>query len=80
MHRNHRRRRGTYGIYYTPPAVTGHIVRSTHEILCAEFGLPDGLADTGAASGAASVSLLDLIERSDVIYDAVLVRRFLTHK
>ena len=45
-HRHHRKRRGTYGIYYTPRPVTAHIVRSVDEILRHEFQLVDGLADT----------------------------------
>ena len=34
------------GVYYTPLPVVRFIVRSVHEILQREFGLPDGLADT----------------------------------
>lgn len=34
------------GVYYTPLPVVRFIVRSAHEILQKEFGLPDGLADT----------------------------------
>jgi len=34
------------GIFYTPPAVVGFIVRSVDEMLRDEFGLPLGLADT----------------------------------
>jgi hypothetical protein len=34
------------GIFYTPPAVVGFIVRGVDEILRTEFGLPLGLADT----------------------------------
>jgi hypothetical protein len=34
------------GVFYTPKPVVSFIVRSVHEILQKEFGLPDGLADT----------------------------------
>jgi len=34
------------GVFYTPKPVVSYIVRSVHEILQKEFGLPDGLADT----------------------------------
>ncbi len=34
------------GVFYTPRAVVGYIVRSVHELLQTEFGLDDGLADT----------------------------------
>jgi len=34
------------GIFYTPPAVVGFIVRGVDEMLQTEFGLPLGLADT----------------------------------
>lgn len=34
------------GVFYTPKPVVGFIVRSVDEILRAEFGLADGLADT----------------------------------
>ena len=34
------------GVFYTPKPVVSFIVRSIHEILQKEFGLPDGLADT----------------------------------
>lgn len=33
------------GVFYTPKPVVSFIVRSVHEILQKEFGLPDGLAD-----------------------------------
>lgn len=33
------------GVYYTPEAVVGYIVRSIHSILKSNFGLADGLAD-----------------------------------
>jgi predicted helicase len=34
------------GVFYTPQPVVSYIVRSVHELLQAEFGLPDGLAST----------------------------------
>lgn len=34
------------GVFYTPQPVVSYIVRSVHELLQAEFGLVDGLADT----------------------------------
>jgi hypothetical protein len=34
------------GVFYTPRPVVSYIVRSVHELLQSEFGLPDGLADT----------------------------------
>src|SRR5207249_6374010 len=34
------------GVFYTPRPVVSHIVRSVDELLRAEFGLEDGLADT----------------------------------
>src|SRR5206468_12543487 len=34
------------GVFYTPRPVVSYIVRSVHEVLQTEFGLPDGLADT----------------------------------
>lgn len=34
------------GVWYTPKPVVGFIVRSVHEILKTQFGLPQGLADT----------------------------------
>ena len=34
------------GVFYTPPPVVSYIVRSVDELLRAEFGLADGLADT----------------------------------
>jgi hypothetical protein len=34
------------GVFYTPHPVVFYIVRSVHELLQAEFGLADGLADT----------------------------------
>jgi hypothetical protein len=34
------------GVFYTPRPVVSYIVRSVHELLCTEFGLEDGLADT----------------------------------
>lgn len=34
------------GVYYTPEPVVNYIVRSVDHILKADFGLPDGLADT----------------------------------
>lgn len=36
------------GIFYTPPAVVGFIVRGVDEMLRTEFGLPLGLADTSS--------------------------------
>ena len=32
------------GVYYTPEAVVGYIVRAVHSLLKSHFGLPDGLA------------------------------------
>ena len=34
------------GVFYTPQPVVSYIVRSVHEVLQTEFGLPDGLAST----------------------------------
>ena len=34
------------GVFYTPRPVVSYIVRSVDELLCSEFGLTDGLADT----------------------------------
>ncbi len=34
------------GVFYTPRPVVSYIVRSVDELLCTEFGLQDGLADT----------------------------------
>jgi type I restriction-modification system DNA methylase subunit len=34
------------GVFYAPRPVVSYIVRSVHELLQTEFGLPDGLADT----------------------------------
>ena len=34
------------GVFYTPQPVVSYIVRSVHELLQTEFGLPDGLAST----------------------------------
>lgn len=34
------------GVFYTPQPVVSYIVRSMHELLQTEFGLPDGLAST----------------------------------
>lgn len=34
------------GVFYTPRPVVSYIVRSVDELLCTEFGLEDGLADT----------------------------------
>ena len=34
------------GVFYTPRPVVSYIVRSVHELLRAQFGLADGLADT----------------------------------
>jgi predicted helicase len=34
------------GVFYTPRPVVSYIVRSVNELLCTEFGLADGLADT----------------------------------
>lgn len=34
------------GVFYTPQPVVSYIVRSVHELLQTELGLPDGLADT----------------------------------
>jgi hypothetical protein len=34
------------GVFYTPSPVVSYIVRSVHEFLQTEFGLPDGLAST----------------------------------
>ena len=45
LHQHDRRRRGQYGVYYTPRSVTSHLVRSTHQLLQDEYGLADGLAD-----------------------------------
>lgn len=46
LHQHDNRRRGRYGVYYTPRSVTSHIVQSTHRILQEEYGLADGLADS----------------------------------
>ncbi len=35
------------GVYYTPEAVVGYIVRSIHSLLKSHFGLADGLASSG---------------------------------
>jgi type I restriction-modification system DNA methylase subunit len=40
------RKRTQRGVFYTPLPVVSYIVRSVHELLQTEFGLPDGLADT----------------------------------
>lgn len=42
------------GIFYTPPAVVGFIVRGVDEMLRTEFGLPLGLADTSTWTDVAS--------------------------
>jgi len=42
------------GIFYTPPAVVGFIVRGVDEMLRMEFGLPLGLADTSTWAEAAA--------------------------
>src|ERR1019366_8342445 len=34
------------GVFYTPRPVVSYIVRSVHELLQAEFSLPEGLAST----------------------------------
>jgi hypothetical protein len=41
------RMREARGVYYTPEPVVSYIVRSVDHLLKTEFGLPDGLADTG---------------------------------
>ncbi|PZS05633.1 MAG: DNA methyltransferase, partial [Candidatus Chloroheliales bacterium] len=38
------------GVYYTPEPVVSYIVRSVDHLLKQEFGLPEGLADTGTVS------------------------------
>lgn len=38
------------GVWYTPQPVVGFIVRSVDAILRRDFGLPDGLADSGRAA------------------------------
>jgi hypothetical protein len=40
------KKRTQRGVFYTPLPVVSYIVRSVHELLQTEFGLPDGLADT----------------------------------
>lgn len=54
------------GVYYTPDAVVSYIVRSVHQILQRDFGIPDGLADaetvaqhSGAARTQPRVTILD---------------------
>ena len=44
------------GVFYTPKPVVSYIVRSVHELLQTEFGLPDGLADTTTWGEMAHVS------------------------
>lgn len=39
------------GVWYTPKPVVGFIVRSVHELLRRELGMPHGLADTGRLPG-----------------------------
>ncbi len=41
-----KKRKVQRGVFYTPKPVVSYIVRSMHELLQTEFGLPDGLADT----------------------------------
>ncbi len=45
-----RRRRRRRGVYYTPAELVQFIVRGVEEVLCDEFQLADGLADTSAWS------------------------------
>lgn len=40
-------KRKSRGVWYTPEAVVNFIVRAVDETLVKEFGVPDGLADTG---------------------------------
>ncbi len=40
------KRRTQRGVFYTPRPVVSYIVRSVHELLQSEFGLPEGLAST----------------------------------
>ena len=40
------KKRMSRGVFYTPRPIVSYIVRSVHELLKSEFGLPDGLADT----------------------------------
>ncbi|WP_417514772.1 type ISP restriction/modification enzyme [Minwuia sp.] len=40
------KKRKARGVWYTPEPVVNFIVRAVDEVLQAEFGLPDGLADT----------------------------------
>ncbi len=54
------------GVYYTPDAVVSYIVRSVHQILQRDFGIPNGLAATetvaqhsGAARTQPRVTILD---------------------
>lgn len=46
LHEYDRAQKVEAGIFYTPPAVVGFIVRGVDEMLRTEFGLPLGLADT----------------------------------
>lgn len=46
LHVYDKRQKVQRGVFYTPKPVVSFIVRSVHEILQSEFGLPDGLADT----------------------------------
>lgn len=39
--------RKSRGVYYTPEPVVDFIVRAVDDVLCSEFGMPKGLADTG---------------------------------
>ena len=78
------------GVYYTPDAVVSYIVRSVHQILQRDFGIPDGLADTetvaqhsGAARTQPRVTILDpatgtgtfLRHVVDKVHDAYITSR-----
>ena len=47
---HHRQRRSSQGVYYTPKRLAQFVVRQVDALLCEEFRLTDGLADTATWS------------------------------
>ncbi len=66
------------GVYYTPPPVVKFIVRAVDDLLRRDFGLPNGLAETGAVTAldfAAGTGTFMLEMMRTVLADASPARR-----
>ena len=72
-------KRRARGVWYTPEAVVNFITRAVDDVLKAEFGLPDGLADTSKVTIESDTGEKEEVHRVQILDPATGTGTFLAY-